>query len=135
MNTWPAQLPRPLLAGASLEQTSAFVRSEMDVGPARQRRRTSAAPLTQQASVMFNTAQFRLFQAWYRYRIDDGAAWFEAPFVDNGFGPELVEVRFTEGWRSEPQGRGLYRVSMTLEVRAVPSLTPEQLDELLPPEL
>ena len=39
MAYWPTQLPKPKLDGYSLAPQAAFARTDMDAGPARQRRR------------------------------------------------------------------------------------------------
>lgn len=126
MPIWPAQLPHPALTGYSLEPQSAFIRSDMDAGPARQRRRYTAVPTQVSAQVTLTREQFALFEAWYEHRIQSGAAWFDAP-IDNGLGVQSVSTRFVSPWKASAQGGGRYLVQMSWETRDRPVMSDAEL--------
>lgn len=126
MATWPTQLPIPLIAGYALAPETSFVRTDMDAGPARHRRRFTAAPTSIQLSFLMTQAQFAIFEAWYSLRISDGADWFDAP-MDNGQGVTTQECRFVEAWQSRPVGGKNYEVSCRWETRGRPIMSDEDL--------
>ena len=126
MAYWPPQLPIPQLAGYGLAPQPAFVRSDMDAGPARQRRRFTQAPTEITLQFHVTREQMAIFEAWYEHRIDSGAAWFDAP-MDNGQGITTIEARFVEPWQSQPLGKGLHTVSCKWETRNRPVMSDADL--------
>lgn len=126
MAYWPPQLPTPQLAGYGLAPQPAFVRSDMDAGPARQRRRFTQAPTDITMELVMTDDQLAIFEAWYEHRVDSGAAWFDAPMA-NGQGLTTVEARFVEPWQSQPLGAGLNRVACKWETRNRPVMSDADL--------
>lgn len=125
MANWPSTLPAPQYAGYSLKPTQAFLRTNMDAGPARQRRRFSVVPTTVPVSFVLSEEGFATFQAWWHFTISDGAGWFNVSLL-NGKGMTTCEARFTGAYESSLVGRD-WAVSGTLEVRAMPTLTEAEL--------
>lgn len=126
MAIWPTQLPDPLLTGYGLEPQPAFIRTDMDAGPARQRRRFTQAPTEIAAQFTLTESQMAIFEGWFEHRIESGAAWFDAP-INNGLGITIVECRFIEPWRSQPAGSGLHVVSVRWETRERPVMSDADL--------
>ena len=126
MAAWPTQLPAPRLAGYSLAPTSAVARTDMDGGPARQRRRFTAAPTDITLGFLMTRAQFAIFEAWFEHRISSGADWFDAS-IDNGQGYVAAELRFVEPWQAHPVGAGMFEVSCHWETRNRPVMSDEDL--------
>lgn len=126
MPTWPDQLPLPQLDDYQLSPQAAFVRTDMDAGPARQRRRFTAAPTEIAQRFVLTTAQLGLFEAWYEHRVASGASWFDAP-LRNGRGLNTVECRFTEPWQTKPLSNGLHEVTCRWETRARPVMSSAEL--------
>ena len=66
MILWPHVLPQQLLVEGYGEQLSnQLIRTEMDAGPAKVRRRFTAAPRPVSGSIIVSPAQLVFFRAWY----------------------------------------------------------------------
>lgn len=130
MAYWPTQLPKPQLAGYSLAPQAAFVRSDMDAGPARQRRRFTQAPTEITLELVLTDAQMAIFEFWYEIETQSGAAWFSAP-MKNGMGVTTVEARFVEPWQSQPLGAAMNRVQCRWETRNRPVMSSDEYLSLL----
>ena len=66
--TWPATLPLPTIDGYGVHPGEAILRTGMEAGPARQRRRFTQVPSRITVRWTFRRDQFALFEAWYRWR-------------------------------------------------------------------
>ena len=126
MAYWPTQLPKPSLDGYGLAPQACVARTDMDAGPARQRRRFTQAPTEITQSFRMTAAQFALFEAWFEHRAKSGAEWFDAP-MENGLGVTTVECRFVEPWTSRPLGGDLHDVSCKWETRNRPVMSDAEL--------
>ena len=76
-NRWPDRLPLPTLEVYGVQPGEAVLRTEMEVGPARQRRRFTDVPGRIAVRWVLRPDQFALFEAWYRWVAAEGGAWFE----------------------------------------------------------
>lgn len=115
MEAWPANLPVPNLSGYSAKKAGAFSRTEMETGPARQRRKSRATPTQIKASWRFTKAEKAIFLNWYDNNIFSGAAWFTVS-LDIGYGMQQMTARFiTDPDRNAIAGMS-WDVSVTLEV-------------------
>ena len=74
---WPSTLPPPTVEGYGLSPQEAVLRTDMESGPARQRRRFRQTPTRISVRWMFTEFEFALFEAWYKYHADEGGQWFE----------------------------------------------------------
>ena len=105
MILYPSQLPRPLIDGYKLSTTDPLMRSDMNSGRARQRRKFTSVPTTVKVSWNMDQLQAGFFEAWYARTLVDGAEWFvcelestagfqeyECRFVGIYDGPEKVQV-------------------------------------------
>lgn len=127
---FPAKLPPPSVEGYGLEPETAFIRTDMEGGTARQRRRYTAAPTRVPVQWNFTFAEFALFEYWYENTIQSGAAWFELGLA-NGSLFNVQEARFTQAWRARADKSALYwEVSATLEVRQRPLLSAEHYEAM-----
>lgn len=63
--TWPPELPGPLLEGYALDPVEACVRTDLEAGPARVRRRTRARADQVQVRWLFTAEQFEAFRVWH----------------------------------------------------------------------
>lgn len=121
MHAWPATLPALLLAGFQMEPQDAVARTQMESGPGRARRRHHDAPVRYTGELFLTGAQFALFEAWYEYQIDDGAAAFALRVPSGADNASEQEARFTAKYRATPlrlAAGGLHwRVSCQLEAR------------------
>ena len=119
MATWPSTLPHPLRSGYTLEPQDATVRTDMDVGPARVRRRTRSAPDTITLSWLFDAAQMAAFRAFWDDEWNAGAAWVVIPLRD-GTSTALVsrECRPRQAsFKAAVVSSSHWQVDMTIEVR------------------
>jgi hypothetical protein len=129
MPAWPAALSTPTIApssGTTLEPQPAFRRTDMDVGPARQRRVTTAPLVRATYEIELDMMGLGIFEAWYRHELADGALWFDYR-AENGAGLWQVLARFVEPWKATRRPRGWWLVSMPLELKGLPTMTPQQL--------
>ena len=81
MPTWPSELPFfSSRSGYNLDGPDGHIlRSEMDVGPAKRRRRTSTAPQVFSGKIeRLTVAQLVTFKSFYRTTLGDGALSFDA---------------------------------------------------------
>lgn len=97
-------LPMPLREGYGLNHVSPLMRTDMQSGRAKQRRRYKSTPSEATVIWMFTQeGQAQLFEAWYADMISDGAVWFymklrsplgiqpyKCRFIDIYDGPQLV---------------------------------------------
>lgn len=115
---YPSALPRGLYAGRSYQLVDPLVRSELQSGRARQRRRFSNVPEGAQVSWLFNSVQARAFIAWWRDALVDGSLWFECPLDHPGEGYQNYTCRFTGVYTGPSRtGPDLWSVSAELELR------------------
>ena len=116
MSTWPASLPQPNLNGYAIKPDAGFIRTDMDVGPARQRRRYTAPPSRISASWVFNATQMAAFKTFFETTLDLGSGWFTLN-INAGAGMADKDCRFTEPYQASLSASGVWSVSASLEVR------------------
>lgn len=112
-------MPAPLLSGYGLEASDCTVRTDMESGPARVRRRSSAAPDTVALKYLFTAAEMAGFRAWWDSTWEHGAAWAAIPVADGrSAGAVVKECRPNPAkFSAEPMGNAQWLVSLTVEVR------------------
>ena len=104
------------MSGYSATPDAGFIRTDMDVGAARQRRRYTAQPTRIQASWVFTTAQMAAFKTFFETDLDVGTGWFTM-IVDAGAGKVSKDCRFTQPYQASLLSKVLWSVSAPLEVR------------------
>lgn len=119
MPAYPDTLPAPLLDGYALSPVDPSIRTDMEVGGQRVRRRTRARNDRVDLSWCFTDAQMGDFRTWFDDEttgISGGAAWFDM-LIDVGQGGATIkEVRFASMWKAARQDKA-WKVTATLEVR------------------
>lgn len=130
---YPPQLPYPSREDYGLQHVDPMVRTQMQSGRARQRRRFTSVPTMARVSWTLTTGQAQLFEGWYKHIINDGASWFECP-LQTPMGIKHYEARFT-GIYDGPDLVGVdhWRVSAQVEIRK--RQTVSELDVQFPDEL
>lgn len=121
MATWPTTLPLPNASGYAVSPVDPAVRTDMEAGAARVRRRTRARNDRVTVSWTFSDLQLGLYRDWF----DDtagaagGSAWFSVSLALGGGGMKAVTARFVNGPGkfSVLGGRLRWSVSAELEVR------------------
>ena len=119
---WPDRLPLPTIEGYGIRPGEAILRTEMEAGPARQRRRFTNVPSRITVRWVMRAEQFLLFEAWYRWAAAEGGAWFEIDLL-GGLGLLAQEARFTRQFDARPWRGRLWEVTSELEIRARPTLS------------
>lgn len=114
--TFPTTLPGMSMKSYSLKPMNNVIRTEMESGPARTRRRYVSVPTDVTVQWRFSLAELQTFQDFYRNSIYDGAAWFNIKIVD-GRGEGTYLARFKEPYEAVTEAREhLWMVNATLEV-------------------
>ena len=73
---FPPHLPYPTVENYSIKPGEAIIRTDMEAGPARQRRRYTQTPSKISVRWLMNPDQFCIFEAWYKYHAKEGGEWF-----------------------------------------------------------
>lgn len=120
MSTWPSTLPIPQMAGYDVEATDPTARTDMDSGPARVRRRFTAAPDKVSLSFIMDEAQMIIFRAFWETDFLSGAAWVYMPIRDGiAAGMSSKECRPSAGkFKASPVSSSHWNVSFDVEVRS-----------------
>ena len=117
MAVYPTNLPPPLVEGYEVAPVSPAVRTEMESGAARVRRRTSAKNDKISLSWVFSNAEFIQFRTWFDTTINGGASWFNIT-LNSGASSSAVEARFSEIFKASSVSSNLHwKVSASLEIR------------------
>jgi hypothetical protein len=119
MATWPTTLPAPILEGYALDPIDQTVRTDMEFGAARTRRRSTAQNDKLNVGWIFTRTQMAAFRTWFAdsAQAAGGAAWFDI-VVDTGEGtPASQTCRFSGPPKAALRGGGIWSVTATLEVR------------------
>lgn len=110
--TWPTGLPQVLrLDGLSTQRKSSVVRTQMDAGPDKVRRRYTVSTKVFTGSIVVTEKQRELFEAWYRNVIADGTLRF---VMKDPQTLQPAEFRFTEDYSEEPI-EGLWKIAVSVE--------------------
>jgi hypothetical protein len=131
--TWPATLPLPSVEGYGVSPQEAVLRTEMESGPARQRRRFRQTPTRITVRWLFGEYQFALFEAWYKFHADEGGQWFEITLL-GGLGLLPHEARFTRQFEARLLPARRWDVKGELEIRERPTLDEGAIGLLLESE-
>lgn len=122
---WPDRLPAPMASGYSYQPQAPFIRTNMDSGLARQRRRFISIPTQVSVTWTLNQEQLALFEAFVHYDLIDGCAWYSAQII-NGMDMQSVKARMIGGFKVDNVEPGVWKVSATLETANMPVATPDQ---------
>jgi hypothetical protein len=118
MASWPSSLPAQFEVGATLEQQSPFVRSPMDTGPTKQRRRFTATSRFYNGTMLLTKDQRDDLVEFFDTTTNGGADAFD--FEDpEDFG--TVSARFLAppsytGLVGGSGGVALWRASLSVEL-------------------
>ena len=127
---FPKTLPYPTVQGYAIKPGEAIVRTEMEAGPARQRRRYTQTSSRITVKWIFNLEQFAVFEAWYKYYAQEGGEWFIITLL-GGIGLIEQDARFTQQFEASLLNGRLWEISSELEIRDRPTLREDGLELLL----
>ena len=105
--------------GYEIQPTNPVIRTEVEGGPSRQRRRFTQAPTTYSITWIFTQSEFAEFETWHKNELYDGVGWFNVALA-NGQGVTMQEARFIEMWVATPRGAYQYSVTSKVETRTRP---------------
>lgn len=116
MATWPLPTVKPTGAFnyAPVDQT---VRTEMDVGTARVRRRTKARNDIFTTSWLMTDSQVSTFRNWFDDDIDGGVQWFTTSLPIGSTTYTSVSARFKGPFTFDHVGGTYWKINGTLEIR------------------
>ncbi len=119
MASWPATLPNPLIAGHAVSMVDPVIRTEMESGASRKRRRTFARNDHLTLSWVMSGAQVAIFRAWFDSNTgaSGGAAWFTVDLAIATGGSVTVDASFLKAPQITRIGQESWSVSGELEVR------------------
>ncbi|KAF8818082.1 hypothetical protein [Rickettsia endosymbiont of Cardiosporidium cionae] len=129
MLEFPVTLPSPLVEGYRIRPDDALVRTDMDSGPSRQRRRFTSTTQINSVVWRLKQSQMALFESWYRRKAREGAAFFKIDLLA-GVGFTEHEARFFEQYTTEFLGADAWMVRANLEIRTLPLIDNEIADLL-----
>lgn len=116
MAAWPGTLPNPTVSNYADTPASAFIRTDMDSGTARQRRRFTATPHRLTTSWVMTGTQMAAFKSFFETTINFGTDWFTMS-LDVGIGNAAYDCRFTAPYQATFMGIGNWTVSGQIEIR------------------
>jgi len=109
---WPDYLPSDFLSGGlTIQPQSNVIRSKMDAGPNKARRRYTARTINFTGKQNFDSNELFIFERFYRITLADGVLRFY--FMDP-VNSQLAEFRFTADY-SVHENNGSYEVTLPLE--------------------
>ncbi len=116
-DTWPTTNSMPqtfMYRGYAQRRQSNIIRSSMGYGPAKVRRRTTAAIEVVNASLILTDAQKSDLVTFYETTLTDGSEAFNHP--NNPLDDTTVEMRFTAPIQWSKQGPNAWMAVMNLEI-------------------
>lgn len=114
MSAWPETLPQsPLTEGFRETPANTTLRTEMETGPAKLRRRTTAAAATLSLAYLMGTAQLAALDVFYADTLQGGTLAFDFTHPVTG---ETVSCRFRLPPARVALNGGYFRVAVELEV-------------------
>lgn len=115
---YPSSLPAPLIDGYSLTAGADTLRTDMESGAARVRRRSFSTPDRVQLGWVFDAQQFAIFRAWWDGEIGGGGSWFTMIVDDGVLGYATPrDVRFTKQFEAVKKSSGLWQIRVESEIR------------------
>lgn len=120
MSTWPSTLPAPTVDGYSIEPFDQTIRTDMESGAARTRRRTRARMDMINVAWKFTDTQMSTFRAWFENDSTGaagGAGWFTVSLNVGDGGITSKEARFNGVFKPNLLSKSVWNVTATLEVR------------------
>lgn len=114
MATWPPSLPAHTeIEGYEETPPELAIRSPMDAGPAKTRRRFSAGPTAWTGALLLTPDQVTTLLDFWRETVAGGSLRFEWQHPRTG---AAVEMRFARQPRPQHRAEGLWRVALEMEI-------------------
>jgi hypothetical protein len=118
MAAWPDTLPKPLLNGYGMEPQDAVIKTNMEAGPKRYRKRFTAVPYDLELSFVMTAAQMAIFKDFWHNQINLGADWFTFNGLNLGNGFTVnSEVHAVMPYKASLIDPLKWQVNLSIEVR------------------
>lgn len=119
MATFPTSLPAALRSGYGLTQQSQTIRTDMETGSPRVRRRSAVRIDHIDVGWVFTDTQMDTFRTWFDSSADcaGGAAWFTLTLKSGDGSSVSAEARFMKDWQAQLTAAAIWNVTAQLEVR------------------
>lgn len=78
-----------------------YARVEMDMGPARLRRKYRVVPHVRKAKIFLTSEQSKIFHEWFEWTLGVGQLRWIGQFHDIGYGIRWFEAEFVKPWEAE----------------------------------
>ncbi len=127
---WPSRFPLPSLNRFTTRPGNALLRTEMESGPARQRRQFTQNPALIDVEWRVNRTTFGMIESWFKHYLHDGANWFLIKLW-SGNAMQDHRVRFITPYTAQPLSNALIIISAELEVDNPPIVSQTALDNYL----
>lgn len=115
--TWPLSLPEYFNIGVREERQEGFIRSSMDIGPSKQRKRFTATSKMYTGTMLLTGTQRATFETFYSTTINEGADAFDwsdpIDFTTQEF--RFVEPPTFTALTGGSSGPTLWRLNMKVE--------------------
>lgn len=131
---WPDKIPLPTVDGYQISPSEGVIRTDMDSGAARARRRFTQTPAKVAVRWNLRPLTYAIFEAWFKHEAKEGAEWFDIELL-GGIGMAMHQARFTKAYQAKLVRKNLWEVTGELEIRNRPTLTQSALGILLDSEL
>lgn len=129
---YPAFLPTPLRAGYEFTDKASYLRSDMDDGLARQRRRFPGnAPAEFSVTFSFSSEEHAVFRAFLEYECTGGADWFYLRILYPGEGIKTQLCRLKPNAKSALVNLETWEYKATVELKAQPLISENEKNLLL----
>jgi hypothetical protein len=124
MAQWPAGLANVNTPLAALNHvlTDGAIRTEMDTGAARQRRRFSGVPRQTPITMSMTTLEYRIFEAWWKHELNGGTSWFTRKWPTSA-GVVALQMRFVGPYSDKLIGENAWNIDVKVEIRSVPVMS------------
>lgn len=111
---WPTSLPANFItSGFEMAQQNAVIRTQMDTGAPKRRRRFTAAIKMIKGSMVLTTTQYSTLDAFYTSTLKNGSLPFDFAHPISG---SSISCYFTEPPKYTANGPWLVNASISLEV-------------------
>lgn len=118
---YPSNLPKPIARGYGFKPVDPSIRTDMDVGAARVRRRTAAVNDRFTFNWLLTDTQMGTFRDWFDNAVtgaDGGVAWTALSMPVGRGGTSNIEFRFIGAYTANASGGLIWSVSAEVEVRS-----------------
>jgi hypothetical protein len=126
---WPVTLPLLDKRDFTIMPTSGPAYSDIQEGLPEVRRRFRTRSTTYSGKILMNLQQRDIFWQFYRDAVQDGIAYFQAPFA-NSLGERLLRARISNSPSEAPEGCQFW-ITLSLETFEAPMLTYGQYLDLV----